>query len=200
MKKYNVVEMFDSIQGEGIDTGKLMTFVRLAGCNLKCTFCDTDFSKGKLMTTKDIMSKCSKNVVITGGEPLAQDIYELARALWNDTYLALETNGTIEMSKEHMLLYSSISLSPKVPYEKCKISYCDSLKILFPYLPDVTPVGYVCMEAQYKSLQIIDPILPNGEPNVERISAAITELTRLESIGLHGWRLGLQLHKLIGVK
>ena len=196
----NVVEIFDSIQGEGIDTDKMMTFVRLAGCNLSCAFCDTEFSKGTLMTEKGIVAKCSKAVVLTGGEPLTQDIYSLARSLWNDVYLALETNGTIELNDEHACLYSSISLSPKVPFAKCKIKSCDSLKILFPYFRGITPVDYACMDAQYKSLQVIDPVLPNGEPNVSRINEAMEELKRLDSIGLYGWRLGIQLHKFIGVK
>jgi organic radical activating enzyme len=200
MKSFNVVEIFDSVQGEGIDTGKMMTFVRFAGCNLSCSFCDTDFSKGKMMTEKEIIAKCSKAVVLTGGEPLAQDICSLARALWNDVYLALETNGTIELSDEHAILYSSISLSPKVPRVKCKLHYCDSLKILFPYYNGITAIDYACFEAQHKTLQMIDPVLPNGEPNVLRINEAMEELKRLDAIGLHDWRLGIQLHKFIGVK
>lgn len=200
----NVVEIFDSIQGEGIDTGKMMTFVRLAGCNLRCAFCDTDFSKGTPMPVDQIVSRCSKAVVLTGGEPLLQEVYPLARVLWNHTYLALETNGTIALPPEHQILYSSISLSPKVPRVECKLNYCDSLKILFPYYSwagkGVTAVDYATFEAEYKTLQVIDPVLPNGEPDVSRINEAITELKRLESIGLHDWRLGIQLHKFIGVK
>jgi organic radical activating enzyme len=200
MKKYNIVEIFNSIQGEGSDTGKLVTFVRFAGCNLSCSFCDTDFSQGTLMDEKEIISKCLRHVVFTGGEPLAQDIYPLARALWNKHDLSLETNGTIALTDEHQCLYSSISMSPKVPVDKCKLKYCDSLKILFPYLPEITAASYAGFETDYKSLQVIDPVLPEGIPHVARIADAIVELRRLESIGLHDWRLGLQLHKFIGVK
>lgn len=196
---YMVNEIFESIQGEGIDTGRLVTFVRFSGCNLACSFCDTDSTIGETMTVEQIAKRCSKSVVFTGGEPLMQPVQHLARYLWNTHYLALETNGTIKLEKEHALMYSSITLSPKVPIEKCGLTHCDSLKILFPYLKGITAESYACFEAEHRTLQVIDPVF-EGKPWDRHITDAIKELKRLESIGLTEWRLGIQLHKLIGVK
>lgn len=201
MGKLNVVEIFDSIQGEGIDAGRYATFVRLAGCNLSCSFCDTDFSHGRLMSVRDIVKKCSPNVVITGGEPLAQNIYPLVREFWQTHRVSLETNGTFEITDENRIFFSTISMSPKVPREKCKLDRCTSLKILFPYQNGATAEDYDSFHAQYKSLQVIDPMI-EGAPILSsyRIRQAIDEIKRLNELGMTAWRLGIQLHKLIGVQ
>lgn len=193
-----VVEIFDSIQGEGVDTGKLVTFVRLSGCNLSCSFCDTDHKKGTAMDIKDIYDKCLPSVVITGGEPLRQNILPLARMLWQKSRIAIETNGTIEIPDTLDPLLSTISMSPKVPRPKCKLHRCSSLKVLFPYYKDITAESYNSFPAPFKSLQVIDPII-DGAPNYTVIEEAINEVKRLNSIGMTWWRLGIQLHKVIGI-
>ena len=76
-----VIEIFDSIDGEGIRTGQCATFIRLAGCNLRCSYCDTVYSlfgeetpcEYTEMTVDEIISKVNmtyKRVTLTGGEPL----------------------------------------------------------------------------------------------------------------------------------
>lgn len=90
-------EVFDSIQGEGQDTGRLVTFVRLAGCNLRCAWCDTAYALdgGDEMEVGEIASRCGYRVCITGGEPLLQDIGVLIRVFENQRHIAVETNGSI---------------------------------------------------------------------------------------------------------
>jgi len=112
-----VNEIFYSIHGEGGLTGRPMAFVRLSGCNLKCTFCDTNhkpFVKLKPKTILKILDDNFKHchaVCITGGEPLIQDISELVFALKaRGLYVALETNGT---KKIPTLPFDYISVSPK---------------------------------------------------------------------------------------
>lgn len=94
--KLNVVEVFDSIQGEGEWMGTMCTFIRLPGCNYSCPFCDTDFSKANfwLDTEKQPMQY---HVVITGGEPsihpkIVRLIHELR--IDNNHYVHVESNGT----------------------------------------------------------------------------------------------------------
>lgn len=105
--QFNVVEIFDSIDGEGKKTGALATFIRLAGCNLKCSYCDTpyglEFNQGTPMTISEIINKCkdfqNRNITLTGGEPLARlHINDLINELvLNGFDVNIETNGSIAL-------------------------------------------------------------------------------------------------------
>lgn len=93
--KLNVVEVFNSIQGEGRWMGMYCTFIRLPGCNYACPFCDTDFSKADVLLDTDKQSM-QYHVVITGGEPsihpkIAKLVHELRKA---GHYVHVESNGT----------------------------------------------------------------------------------------------------------
>jgi len=111
MKQYKVVEKFVSINGEGQLAGQLAVFIRLAGCNLNCSYCDTKWANEKdvaceLMTSKEIYeyikSTDVKNITLTGGEPLMQEgILELLEELSKDEELSveIETNGSISLKE-----------------------------------------------------------------------------------------------------
>ena len=97
MKRVN--DIFYSLQGEGRNTGRAAIFIRFSGCNLKCPFCDTDFSKYEELTDEDILGRIreypSRFVVLTGGEPSLQVDRPLIDLLHSHGYeLAMETNGT----------------------------------------------------------------------------------------------------------
>ncbi|MBS3900457.1 MAG: 7-carboxy-7-deazaguanine synthase QueE [Dethiobacter sp.] len=98
-----VVEVFNSIQGEGAYTGHAASFVRLAGCNLRCHWCDTkeswELSAGYELETIEIANRCQRQIVIlTGGEPLLQDISPLVSLLHDrGQQVHLETNGTLPL-------------------------------------------------------------------------------------------------------
>ena len=101
-------EIYLSIQGESTFTGLPCIFIRLAGCNLRCKYCDTTYSYETKFkkSPKDILKEIQqykpiKLVEITGGEPLIQsEIYELFSILHNNNYkILLETNGTINLKK-----------------------------------------------------------------------------------------------------
>lgn len=103
-----VVEIFKSIDGEGIRTGQIVTFIRLAGCNLRCCYCDTKYSFDKEqateMSVQEILAKvkelgCSK-ITLTGGEPLIHDdTVALLLALgMNDYQVNIETNGSLDLT------------------------------------------------------------------------------------------------------
>jgi len=102
----NISEIFCSIQGESTYTGLPCIFIRLAGCNLRCNYCDTTYSYESDITLSsgEIISKVKdyepiKLVEITGGEPLLQDeIHELFELLNKNGYtMLLETNGSISL-------------------------------------------------------------------------------------------------------
>ena len=71
-----VIEIFESIQGEGGRRGQLSIFIRLADCNLNCSFCDTDWKGGEEMSIKEILQDIkhfkSRWIIWTGGEPTLQ--------------------------------------------------------------------------------------------------------------------------------
>lgn len=109
---YPVHEVFTSIQGEGSLLGAPSTFVRLAGCNLRCEWCDTRFAweKGEDTPLPSILEKVeAEHVVLTGGEPLLHDLGPLLDAL-KGKHRTIETNATIE-SEYPVELWS---LSPKL--------------------------------------------------------------------------------------
>lgn len=110
MARFQVVEQFVSINGEGTRAGQLAAFVRFKGCNLRCTFCDTQWANQPdtgytPMTEQDIvdwiLSTGVHNVTLTGGEPLLQpDIAVLLRALAQQPALSveIETNGSVSLA------------------------------------------------------------------------------------------------------
>lgn len=101
-----VVESFLSLQGEGLMIGRLTYFIRSAGCNLRCSWCDTKFSlgydQGEDKSIDEILSLVGdvKNVCFTGGEPLEQpDAVTLLNALVEaGKTVVLETNGSKDIS------------------------------------------------------------------------------------------------------
>ena len=107
-KVYKVIEIFGSIDGEGRRAGELTTFIRLSGCNLKCSWCDTAYSQdghcGELMGLDDIMKKVHEigynNITVTGGEPLIHNKIDvlLAQLSAGGFDVNVETNGSQDPS------------------------------------------------------------------------------------------------------
>ena len=120
-----VNEIFYSIQGEGPNAGKPAVFLRLAGCNLRCEWCDTKHAlhaNSKLETRnskilKTIRQYPCKHLVITGGEPLLQQsgLKELVSKL-KDYYIEVETNGSIPIKISKFI--EQINCSPKLKNSK----------------------------------------------------------------------------------
>jgi len=104
----NIHEIYQSIQGESTLAGMPCTFVRLAGCPLRCTYCDTlqaiPFDSGEGMAIEDVVAQVSawENplVLVTGGEPLAQRtcIELLQKLLATGAIVQLETSGALDIS------------------------------------------------------------------------------------------------------
>ena len=117
-RKLQVNEIFYSIEGEGLRVGEPTTFVRMAKCNLRCFFCDTEFDAFETMNVEEIVAEVQRHsaewVCLTGGEPLGQNLLPLCSALTQAGYrLHIETNGTLPPQRE---LYDHIdhwTVSPK---------------------------------------------------------------------------------------
>ena len=111
MINYKVVEIFESINGEGKKAGQLALFIRFQKCNLNCSYCDTkwankDDSPYSLMSLEELYKKVVesgiKNITITGGEPLLQkniEIFLKKLAENPEISVEIETNGSINLKK-----------------------------------------------------------------------------------------------------
>ena len=108
---FNVVEKFVSINGEGRRCGQLAVFIRFAGCNLNCSYCDTAWANEEdvsyeIMTIEEIYNYIKstgvRNITLTGGEPLLQEgIVNLLEKICSETdlYIEIETNGSVLLDK-----------------------------------------------------------------------------------------------------
>lgn len=193
MKRIN--EIFYSLQGEGRNTGRAAVFIRFAGCNLRCPFCDTEFSSYREMSDADILAAIAgwpaRFVVLTGGEPTLQADTAFVSLLHAAGYeVAIETNGTRPAPEGTDWL----TVSPKQAFVGDKgrpvVGRCDELKCVFD---GISPVDDYGIEAEYYYLQPCD--MGDEERNRAVTSACV------DYIGRHPrWRLSLQTHKLTGFK
>jgi 7-carboxy-7-deazaguanine synthase len=106
MTQLQVSEIFHSLQGESVTVGLPTVFVRLTGCPLRCSYCDTDyaFSGGHSMGLPEILESVAvhqpRYVTVTGGEPLFQEgCWELLASLCEAGYrVSLETSGALDLA------------------------------------------------------------------------------------------------------
>lgn len=117
-----VNEIFSSIFGEGLNIGLPCTFIRLQGCNCRCTWCDTVYAQttglGTLMDEDSIVEKVKEFgnewVCITGGEPMMQDLHKLLVKLSSiHKKVQVETNGSLLLKDDELI--TRIAMSPKLP-------------------------------------------------------------------------------------
>lgn len=182
--RYQVYEIFYSIQGEGFWSGTPMIFVRFSGCNMNCEWCDTDHHGHEHYTLEKIMNEIaefpSNRVVLTGGEPAKQLDNALITTLKAAGYwLQIETNGTID--RFHVLRKVDwITVSPKTDEF---ISYSDEIKLVYQG-QDIRK--YELMGVKHLSLQ------PLSMNNIEETIQKVKERPQ--------WRLSIQTHKLLNIR
>ena len=131
-----ITEIFYSIQGEGKLAGVPSVFIRTAGCNLRCAWCDTPFSswepEGEELDLDTILDRVSDHptqyVVLTGGEPLIQpEVTELTRRLKEEEYhVTLETAATVYQPVTCDLTSISPKLSNSTPWERAEGRWADA--------------------------------------------------------------------------
>lgn len=193
---YSVIEIFDSIQGEGSWLGQPCTFVRLAGCNLRCSWCDTDWkSSVQEMSVDEIIDKINYNrVVITGGEPALHDLRPLLVTLREDCHeIAIETNGTLPISG--LSFIDHIVCSPKADscwqIEDSIFHRISELKFVVdkPFVPSVILESWRAHFAGHIWLQ------PEGS-DMQAMWKRCHEMAMMDP----RLRVGVQLHKLMEVQ
>lgn len=194
MKEYRINEIFYSLQGEGRNTGQAAVFIRFSGCNLHCSFCDTDFTEYTLMSLNDIVRRLagfpspkSTDVeiwcILTGGEPSLQADEELVCCLHQLGYrVAMESNGTHQPPAG----LDWLTVSPKI---QPIVEQCSELKVIFDGKEQPCDFG---IKAKYYYLQPCDT--GDREQNQRIVHQCI------EYIKQHPrWQLSLQTHKMVGI-
>ena len=198
---YRVNDIFYSLQGEGHNTGRAAVFIRFAGCNLRCSFCDTEFDTYREMTAEEIVASINtypaRFVVLTGGEPTLQVDEAFVDLLHQYGFeVAMESNGTRPAPKN----LDWLTVSPKISGEKWKVEsgwrLPDEVKVVFD--EDTVPETYLPSPSTL-SLSPILYLQPCDTGNAERNAIIINRC--IDYIKEHPqWRLSLQTHKLIGFK
>ena len=155
---FRVNEIFYSLQGEGRNTGRAAVFVRFAGCNLRCPFCDTEFDTYREMTAEEIIAEvdeCRKDVspcdayskpllVLTGGEPTLQVDEAFVELLHQHGYeVAMESNGILPAPKN----LDWLTVSPKGREVKAHPSPPKGRDVWI----DKSKCGYECGERRVES-------------------------------------------------
>ncbi|MGB0616898.1 MAG: 7-carboxy-7-deazaguanine synthase QueE [Candidatus Poseidoniaceae archaeon] len=197
MTTYPIVEIFHSVQGEGYHAGMPHVFVRFGNCNLRCSWCDTDFLTYEDMHVDDVVNQVlsygCKRVIFTGGEPALQDLATIGSRLKEaGCTLSIETNGTVEVDP----IIDWICVSPKdqvYPDVVIRQRHGDELKVVY--------VGQdLGMYADLRdgfTHHFLQPCYMD-EATVEangRAFAAVESVVKESP----GWRLSLQTHKWMGV-
>ncbi len=210
---YTIKEIYHTLQGEGVQAGRVAVFCRFSGCNLwsgreedrdtaLCAFCDTDFvgidgpgggrfeSAGSLAAA---VAACrgtgadtaNSLVVLTGGEPLLQVDEELLAALHARGFeVAVETNGTIPPPPG----VDWLTVSPKAG-GPLAVAGGAELKLVHPQ-DGVDPAQFEDLDFRHFCLQPMDG--PEREANTRRCAQYCLEHPR--------WRLSLQMHKIVGLR
>lgn len=206
-----VIEKFVSINGEGLKQGELAVFIRFAGCNLRCSYCDTRYSFENSVYTnesiEDLVNYCLekkvKNITLTGGEPLIQKgVYELMERLSNEGFnLEIETNGSVDISKFLDIKNVSFTLDYKLPVSLMeKHMNVDNYK----YISKKDSVKFVCGQEEdlNKALEIMNRYnLINLTNCMISPVFGMIELPKIVDFlidnNLNDVRMCLQIHKVI---
>lgn len=230
-----VQEHFLTLQGEGPQAGRRALFIRLAGCNLACHFCDTEFESGMAAprVTEVLLRELVERydaaqrefVVLTGGEPLRQNVTELLRGLYatGTKLVQVETAGTLwvpglELWIERGVL--QLVCSPKTPRVDINIrSYCEHWKYIIragELADDGLPRRGTQVATKDKLSHLYRPLAAFPDPGIRGVNAlgtiwvspcddydaeknAANVKAAVEVCLKHGYRLSLQVHKLVGV-
>ncbi|NIO48684.1 MAG: radical SAM protein [Candidatus Aminicenantes bacterium] len=201
-----ITEIFPSIQGEGLRQGEATIFIRLSGCNLKCSFCDTKYAweEGQQYSVAQVLDEVRKIrkgfparwICFTGGEPLLHDIGGLTKSLKKEGLkIQVETNATLYRT----LPVDWYSISPKPESYDYRPEYRErakEVKIIVTKNLDLESIRRLRMRFPEKT-----PILLQPQSNRKwSMALGIKLLRQALKAGLRNISLSVQLHKIYGLR
>jgi 7-carboxy-7-deazaguanine synthase len=201
-----ITEIFPSIQGEGLRQGEPTIFIRFTGCNLNCTFCDTKYAwnGGKPHSMDRIMEEVKKIkrgfpadwVCLTGGEPLLQDLAELAERLKKEGFLIqVETNGILYQD----LPVDWYSVSPKPENYDYRPEYREKAKEVKIIV--IKELNVEAVRRLRKEFPQEIPVVLQPQSNRKwSLSLGMKLINQTMKEGLKNIRLSCQLHKIYNLR
>jgi 7-carboxy-7-deazaguanine synthase len=197
--KILIRETFYSLQGEGYYTGKSAFFIRFAGCDIGCTWCDTkdawSAENSTAFSVEEIVNKSltkkTDYVVITGGEPFLHDLNQLTNELKKTgKYIHIETCGAYPVGNA---VFDWLSLSPKkiIPPKPENYLYATELKVI---IQDISDIAF----AEQEKAKVTDNCKLYLQPQWEKAEEVLPMI--IDYITEHpGWQLSLQVHKYLHI-
>jgi organic radical activating enzyme len=210
----NYHHAWETVQGEGPYVGRPAVFVRLAGCNLSCSFCDTEYTKERSTVSYSVLTSIVKDirrsglVVITGGEPMRQDISLFVGLLLSEDYdVQIETNGTVyrDLPWDHpnlTMVCSPKSVGRVLPKLASRVTAWKFV-VGAPVNINGNGLSNLRLTVEYmESLQIKwdAPVFVQPRDDGNEAANQINLDLALVIVARHDWRLSLQTHKLIGLE
>lgn len=193
---YPVMEHFHTIQGEGYYSGRSAYFIRLAGCDVGCVWCDVkeswDASNGEAFDTEEIVS-FTENVdfvVITGGEPLQHDLSNLTRELKKQNkYIAIETSGCYPLNGN----VDWYVFSPKKFKKPIQEAYtlANELKVVIYHPSDLNWAAEHSHNVNSECLLYLQP----EWSKFDEIAPLVVDFVKSNP----RWRISLQTHKFLNI-
>lgn len=205
--RIRVVEIFESLQGEGYNTGMPAVFLRLGGCNLACPWCDTAFDSFVTLEEDEVVERVAafacQALIITGGEPLIHaglgGLLERFKLLGH--WIGVETNGLVAPPKLWRRRIDYLAVSPKALYAELydddrMVRQADEVRIVVD--GDVQGFCRSMRDRIDADHYFLSPCDRAGEVNL----ADTVRLLGLLNRGRRSkkWLLSLQTHKLAGFR
>lgn len=199
---FPIVEIFESLQGEGFNTGMPSIFIRFGKCNLTCPWCDTNYNQFEQWTLNEILAKVrsytAKNIIITGGEPTIQpNLSLLLNQLKIEGYfLAIETNGLKEIPPQIDYIATSPKRMYQEKYQRRCIEFANEVRVVVD-----GEVQAFCEQLESKiqaDHYYLSPCEIEGKMN---LLETITQLGILnQRANKPKWQLSIQTHKIVGIE
>ncbi len=204
---YPVAEIFESLQGEGYNTGKEVVFLRFGGCNLACPWCDTRHGGSDALDEEEVVARVAafrtKALILTGGEPFIQKGLEGLLARFKDSgyWVGVETNGVQAPPEGVRRRIDYMAVSPKALYaelydDERMVRQADEVRIVVD--GDVLDFCADMRNRIEAPRYFLSPCERGGAFNVEETVRLLGELNLGRRDGK--WLLSLQTHKLAGFK
>ncbi len=205
---YHLHSVFQSLQGEGRNSGRPCVFIRFASCNLSCSWCDTHRDERMAVSESELLMMVrktgKKSIILTGGEPTIQPGFDLLVTMFKGCgfWVALETNGVVAPLHPENLDY--ISVSPKADFAvrytgNMMLKKANEVRIVATD-EKIVPFCRRMREMITADDYYISPLFSKGRAHYNRALRVLHRLNHADPVPFPPWSLSIQMHKVVGIK